>query len=75
MKNNQEHHPSRGGEGATEDPSTSPKVTYGKKKYKVTKIQNKKVEKTSETKVTTNKTETKKQSLGDRVKKAMSRRV
>lgn len=65
--------PSRGGEGATEDPSTSPKVTYGKnKKPKVTKNTKKanKVGKApaSETKVTTNKTETKKQSLGDRVK-------
>ena len=65
--------PSRGGEGATEDSSTSPKVTYGKKnKPKVTKNTKKanKVGKApaSETKVTTNKTETKKQSLGDRVK-------
>ena len=66
--------PSRGGEGATEDSSTSPKVTYGKKnKPKVTKNTKKanKVGKApaSETKVTTNKTETKKpKSLGDRVK-------
>jgi hypothetical protein len=65
--------PSRGGEGATEDSSTSPKVTYGKKnKPKVTKNTKKTdkvgTPKASETKVTTNKTETKKQSLGDRVK-------
>jgi len=65
--------PSRGGEGATDDSSTSPKVTYGKKnKPKVTtnKTKTDKVgtPKASETKVTTNKTETKKQSLGDRVK-------
>ena len=61
--------PSRGGEGATEDSSTSPKVTYGKKnKTKVTKNTTKtdKVGKApaSETKVTTNKTETKKQDDG-----------
>ena len=53
--------PSRGGEGATEDSSTSPKVTYGKKnKPKVTK-NTKKTDKVgkapaSETKVTSNNT-------------------